>query len=96
MSTSARQLGSIATRDTVDLMPCTPEFRARAPDTAPPRPPLRVLPFLDDVRSTCGPLRSAGATERPGLRGSQDSHNRPFGQREVLTHDHDGTEVQHS
>jgi len=93
MSRSASLLGSITTRDTVDSRPGTVEFRAGAPaaDTA----RRRVIPFLDDVRSTCGPPRSArdGAN---ACAGSQDSHTWPYSDREALTHDHERTEVQHS
>ncbi len=79
---SAGHLESIRTRDNVETRPGTLEFRAAASAADAAR--RRLIPFLDDVRSTCGPLHSASATEAR-LRGSQDSHKRPFSEREALT-----------
>jgi hypothetical protein len=82
MSRSARQLESITARDTVATRLGTLQFRIGPPavDTVPAPAPH---PLLDDLESTCGSPRSASATNRR-LRGSQDSPNRSFGQREAL------------
>ena len=82
MRKSASRLESITTRDTVDTGPGTLEFCAAAPavDTA----QRRLIPFW--MTSDRGAdLYAPRARRSPGLRGSQDSHNRPFGQREALT-----------
>jgi hypothetical protein len=82
MSRSASRLGSITTRDTVDTRPGTLEFRAGALAADGAR--RRLIPFwmTSDRRAD---LYAPRARRSPRLRGSQDSHNRPFNQREALT-----------
>ena len=82
MSTNASQLESITTRDSVDTRPGTREFRAAAP--AADAAHRRFIPFwmTSDRR---GDLYAPRARRSPRLRGSHDSHNRLFSQREALT-----------
>jgi hypothetical protein len=78
VSVSAGQLESITTRDTVYTRPGALRFCAGPPaaDTAQRR---LISRWMTSDRG------ATSARRRPRLRGSQDSHNRPFSQREALT-----------
>jgi hypothetical protein len=82
MMMSAGQLGSITTRDTVDTGPGPLEFCAGPPAADTVRGPLIRFWMTSDRDAD---LYAPRARRSPRLRGSQDSHNRPFSEREALT-----------